>query len=254
MNKLRSYFNLFLFTLIALAWSCATESETGKVYESSSLTIQKVGKYSYVHTAMISVPNYGDFPCNGLIFLKDKEAIVVDTPPTDSVSNELIAWINEEKQSKVKAVIPSHFHEDCLGGLKAFHDKGIPSLASKLTQTLAKADEVEVPLQVFDGQRTISLGGEQLIMQFIGEGHTKDNCVAFIPSEQLLFGGCLVKEINAPKGYLGDANMKEWSNTIRKIKKEFPSLRLVIPGHGKHGGIKLLDYTAMLFQDSLSAD
>ena len=58
----------------------------------------------------------------------------------------------------------------------------------------------------------------------------------------------MAKEMNAGKGFLGDANEKEWSNTIRKVKSTFPGMENVIPGHGKVGGPELLDFTIELFE------
>jgi len=71
----------------------------------------------------------------------------------------------------------------------------------------------------------------------------------------VLFGGCLIKELDASKGYLGDAskgylgdaNVKAWSNTVTKIKKAYPKLQIVVPGHGAIGNQALLDYTIKLF-------
>jgi metallo-beta-lactamase class B len=54
--------------------------------------------------------------------------------------------------------------------------------------------------------------------------------------------------MQATKGFLGDANVKDWSATVRKVKQAFPSVKLVIPGHGEIGGQELLDYTIELFK------
>jgi metallo-beta-lactamase class B len=91
------------------------------------------------------------------------------------------------------------------------------------------------------------VGDESIIVKFFGEGHTKDNVVGYFPSEHVLFGGCLIKELDASKGYLGDATIAEWSLTVERIKKEYPNLKIVVPGHGEHGDGKLLDYTIQLF-------
>ena len=50
-------------------------------------------------------------------------------------------------------------------------------------------------------------------------------------------------------GYLGDANIAQWSTTVRRVKGKFPNLRTVIPGHGKVGDRSLLDYTIQLFNE-----
>jgi metallo-beta-lactamase class B len=112
---------------------------------------------------------------------------------------------------------------------------------------LAQKDSVTVPQISFNEKLSLRIGKKEIVNQYLGEAHTKDNIISFIPSENTMFGGCMVKEINAGKGFLGDANEKEWSNTIRNIKKAFPTAQFIVPGHGKPGGQELLDYTIGLF-------
>ena len=52
-------------------------------------------------------------------------------------------------------------------------------------------------------------GDEQVLVRFHGGGHTVDNTVAWIPSEQALFAGCMLKglEYNHP-GNLADADLE----------------------------------------------
>ncbi len=74
--------------------------------------------------------------------------------------------------------------------------------------------------------------------------------VGYFPKEKAMFGGCLIKEMNATKGYLGDANVKTWSATVEKVKAKYPDAKIVIPGHGEIGGEELLDYTIKLFKNN----
>ncbi|MDP4204044.1 MAG: CfiA family subclass B1 metallo-beta-lactamase, partial [Bacteroidota bacterium] len=70
------------------------------------------------------------------------------------------------------------------------------------------------------------------------------NIVVWIPSEKILFAGCMVKEMKAnTKGNLSDADVKAWPSTIKKVMAKFPSARIVIPGHGEAGGFELLQHT-----------
>jgi metallo-beta-lactamase class B len=176
------------------------------------------------------------------------EAIVFDTPTKDQSSEELIRWINETIQCKINAVIPTHFHDDCLGGLAAFHQHGIPSYAYYKTIELATKDQVVVPKNEFRDSLSLKVGRETIRAKFFGEGHTKDNIVGYFPGEQILFGGCLIKELDAGKGYLGDANVEAWPGTVEKVKKAYPDVNTVIPGHGTYGNKTLLEYTIKLFK------
>lgn len=176
------------------------------------------------------------------------EAIVFDTPTDDKISELLIKWIKATLHCKINAIIPTHFHDDCLGGLKAFDENDIPSYAYFKTIELAKENNFAVPKNSFRDSLILKVGDEIIIAKFFGEGHTKDNIVGYFPSENVLFGGCLIKELGASKGYLGDANVVDWSSTVENVKKEYPNVKIIVPGHGKYGDRKLLDYTFNLFK------
>ena len=147
----------------------------------------------------------------------------------------------------MKAVVATHFHSDCLGGINAFHKREIPSYANNQTIELAKSANVSFPQKGFDQSLEMKVGSKVILNEFFGEGHTKDNIVSYFPDDKVLFGGCLIKEEGAGKGYLGDANVNEWSITVKKIKSKFQNVQIVIPGHGKSGSQNLLDYTIELF-------
>jgi metallo-beta-lactamase class B len=183
-----------------------------------------------------------------MIVINEGEALVFDTPANDEASLELINWLEKEREVEVTGVVATHFHWDCLGGLNEFHTKGIPSYASDKTIELAKSEGYPIPENGFKKKLTLKAGNLQVINQFLGEGHTKDNFVAYVPSDKVLFGGCMIKEMGAGNGFLGDANLEAWPNTVRKVKTTFPNSQLIIPGHGKVGGVELLDYTVRMFE------
>lgn len=250
--KFRVGFFLFLFLFFCGRSFIAYAQEVGRsaaieVYRSSDLVITQISKNTYVHVSFLQTNDFGYVPCNGVVLVNNKEALVFDTPTTDSVSSKLIHWIRDSLQASVKAVVPTHFHNDCLGGLNAFQESKIPSYANQKTIELAALNNFVVPSKGFKTSFTLKLDKEPVIIQFFGEGHTVDNVVGYFPKEELLFGGCLIKEINATKGYLGDANVSQWSATVEKIKRKYPNLKIVVPGHGAYGDKKLLDYTINLF-------
>lgn len=236
---------LFFFFLL-LQLSCKSQ-KTAIAYTSETLKIIPVTKNSFVHVSYLETDNYGKVACNGLIYMNEEQAVVFDSPVDDTTSEELIRWINNTKKHKIMAVVINHFHDDCLGGLAPFHRRNIPSYANEKTIVLAKKEGNQVPKVGFDSKQELTVGNRKISNKYIGEAHTKDNIVSYIPSEKLLFGGCMVKSLDATKGYLGDANESEWSMTIEKIKQTYPDTKIVIPGHGDFGGTELLDYTAKLF-------
>jgi metallo-beta-lactamase class B len=219
-----------------------------EVYHSEDLTIIQISDNAFLHTSFLQTNDFGNVPCNGMIVRDCKEAIVFDTPTNNKSAEELIYYITEKLHCKINAIVPTHFHEDCLGGLATFHFHQIPSFGNVSTIELTNSNNVVAPQNGFNDSLKLSLGNTYAIVKYFGQGHTKDNIVGYFPNENILFGGCLIKELEATKGYLGDANVKEWSNTVEKVKQQYPNVKVVIPGHGKTGGIDLLDYTIKLFK------
>ncbi len=243
---------LLVLTISLTILNCTPQKqETFKpkeVYKSADLIVTQITENSFQHTSFKQTNDFGNVPCNGLIVRSGSEAVVFDTPTTDKSAEELIKWISETLRCKVNAVVPTHFHDDCLGGLKAFHENNIPSYAKLKTIELARENKMTVPQNGFSDSVVLKVGNEKAIATFFGEGHTKDNVVGYFPSENILFGGCLIKELDASRGYLGDANVAAWSGTVEKIKSTYPNLKFVVPGHGEPGDKKLLDYTIQLFK------
>jgi metallo-beta-lactamase class B len=219
-----------------------------EVYKSKDLIITQIAENAFQHLSFKQTNDFGNVPCNGLLVRNKQEVIVFDTPTNNHSAEMLIKWIKQTLHCKINAIVPTHFHDDCLGGLKAFDENEIPSYAYFKTIELAKENNFVIPKNSFRDSLLLKVGNEPVIVKFFGEGHTKDNVVGYFPSENILFGGCLIKELNASKGYLGDANLSTWSSTVEKIKKEYPNLKIVVPGHGNPGNIQLLDYTIQLFK------
>lgn len=239
---------LFVITVLSCSFQKAGSIDPKVVYESENLVVRQLSKNVYQHISYLNTETYGKVPCNGMVVKDGNEAVIFDTPSDDTSSAELIKWIKGSLNVKINAVIATHFHNDCVGGLKEFRKNNIPSYGSNKTIALAKKNKFNVPDRGFDKTLTLHVGKQKVYATFFGEGHTRDNVVGYFPNENVMFGGCLVKEVDATKGYLEDSNVKAWSETVEKVKKAYPDVKIVIPGHGEVGGQELLDYTIKLFK------
>ncbi len=249
--------NIFIKTLLIVVSSTILSScistkkmnfKPKEIYKTNDLIITQISENAFTHISYIQTNDFGNVPCNGLIVRDNNEVIVFDTPTNNKTAEELINWTEETLNCKINAIIPTHFHDDCLGGLKAFNDNNIPSYAYFKTIELAKENKYEIPKNSFDKSIILKVGNKNVSVNFFGQGHTIDNVVGYFPGDNIIFGGCLIKELKAGKGYLGDANVSEWSNTVEKVKMAYPNVKTIIPGHGKYGDKKLLDYTIKLFK------
>ncbi|MDF9795037.1 metallo-beta-lactamase class B [Catalinimonas alkaloidigena] len=240
---------LSVITLLFIAiLTFQARGQAEKIHISEDLEIIPLTDKSFIHVSYVTYPSFGRVACNGLLYVNGNEAVVMDTPPNDEISGQLLDWISQKfPETKVTSVVINHFHSDCLGGLGAFHEAGATSYASRLTCSLAGQDNAVVPQNSFARKKKIKVGDQEVVCRFLGEAHTRDNIVTWLPEEEILFGGCMVKSVNATKGNLEDANVDEWASTISKVKRKYKEAKTIIPGHGDAGGVELLDYTMQLF-------
>ena len=73
-----------------------------------------------------------------------------------------------------------------------------------------------------------------------GAAHSTDNLVVYVPSANVLYGGCAVHELSSTSaGNVADADLAEWPTSVERIQKHYPEAEVVIPGHGLPGGLRL---------------
>lgn len=238
----------YLFLLSGLLFF--SQDNPKDLYQSENLRIYKVTENTFVHVSYLETEGWGKVACNGMIFKNDGEAAIFDSPTNNVSALELINWLQNDQGLTITAVVPTHWHHDCLGGLEKFHEKGVASYANELTVQLAGENEYIVPQNGFKSKKKLKIGGEKIELFFPGAGHTFDNIVAYVPSERVMFGGCLVKSLKAGRGWTGDGDTTQWSSTIKVVKSKFPDAKYIVPGHGKPGDQSLLDYTMKMFDES----
>jgi metallo-beta-lactamase class B len=109
--------------------------------------------------------------------------------------------------------------------------------------------EFKVPDHVFnihDGLQ-LSIGNEQIEVFFPGPSHSPDNVVVYFPTRRVLFGGCMIKSLESKNlGFTGDADLAEWPKSVRKVLEKYKDSKIVVPGHGECGDIRLLHHTLQL--------
>ena len=66
----------------------------------------------------------------------------------------------------------------------------------------------------------------------------------------MLYGGCFIKSAEAKDlGYLGDADVKEWEESIKKVQSKFMNPQYIITGHDDWKDITSLKHTLHLVQE-----
>lgn len=205
---------------------------------SENLKVIKIAEHTYLHTGNDN---------NGIIFVNNGEAVLISTPETEIETLNLINWVKNQ-DLKITGYIIDRWHPDAMGGINAIHRSGIKTYANELTRKVCEKKGLPVPQTGFYPALELTVGGEKIIAHYLGAAHTEDGIVVWIPKDKVLFGGNEVRSCGGWYGNIGDANLKEWSNTILKVKEQYGTAQIVIPGHGKYGGVELLDYTINMYK------
>lgn len=236
---------LFLF----LVQASYAQEFSKKITVNNDLEIVQLTPNVYLHISYAEFTGFGRVACNGMILTAGDKAFLFDTPPTDQLTKQLVEWISQTLKLKVVGFIPNHWHIDCMGGLAYLQSIGVKSYANQMTIDIAKAKNLPVPTHGFKDSLKLNLGTAEIDCYYPGAGHSMDNIVVWIPSEKVLFPGCLVKEVNAKGlGNTLDGDLKAYPQTIEKVLRKFPDAKIVIPGHGAFGGIELVRHTKELLK------
>ncbi|UJF22928.1 subclass B1 metallo-beta-lactamase [Shewanella sp. OMA3-2] len=205
-----------------------TQTRSGSTSQQGEFVIAKIADGVYLHHSYLTVTDFGLVEANGLVVVQDKQAYIIDTPWTDSDTALLLQWITQQGFTPVSS-ISTHSHQDRAGGIGYLNNHGVQTIVSDRTQDILAVNNKPQASMAFKGSR-YTIKSDLIEIYDLGAGHTKDNLVVWLPKQQMLFGGCLIKSLDSKTmGYIGEADMQAWPTTINKISQQFPNINLVIP-------------------------
>ena len=217
--------------------------------EKGDIEVEQLTPTVYVHRSEHFTSNFGRVSSNGLIVRRNLEVYLVDTPWSLEDTAALIAWIKAQGYTLRGAVV-THFHEDRTGGMALLNSLSVPTYASEHTNALLREQGRATARYEFSGEGFWWLG-DLVEVYFAGAGHTHDNRIAWIPSERILFGGCLVRNLSDRRlGFTGHADLEQWPHTMARLQHRYGTAAMVVPGHGEFGGTELLQHTLRLAKEA----
>lgn len=187
-----------LVTLLVFFVGCSNhiESNMHAIELSDDVEVFQLGEGVWVHTT-------GRYPANGIIIVSGGNSLMLDLAWTDEQAGILFDWVEKEHKATVKAVVVTHSHRDCAGGLGEAHKRGADSWAYIGTIEKLEKGKSAVAKNGFAKTKRLECGDIIVELAYLGGGHTTDNIVAWLPREKILFGGCLVKSLDAKDlGYI----------------------------------------------------
>jgi glyoxylase-like metal-dependent hydrolase (beta-lactamase superfamily II) len=201
--------------------------------------VSKLAPDLWLHTttAIITEDQSMYFPANGLILEGDHGSVLIDTGYFPEQAELLLKWSKGSLRRPITQAVATHFHRDRTGGIPALEAVGISTVAHPLTCELARSHGTPVPTASADFVGGTARLAGQCELFLPGAGHTRDNIVAWLPRQRVLFGGCLLKSVtSADLGNLADAVVDDWAGSARRVSERYPTRQLTIPGHGIIGG------------------
>lgn len=190
------------------------------------------------------------FPSNSVYIVTDSGVVLFDTPWDETQFQPLLDSISKRHNKPVTMCIATHYHDDRTAGLEYFNTRGIATYSTRLTHDLCVAHGQKKAKHTFANDTVFTVGEKRFEIFYPGEGHTKDNVAVWFNDEKVLYGGCLVKSTeNNSLGNIADANLSVWPASIRKLKRKYKKIRIVVPGHfAISGGKKSLNHTLRLLR------
>ncbi|MFT3740404.1 MAG: subclass B1 metallo-beta-lactamase [Breznakibacter sp.] len=237
-----------IFLTMVLCWATgltmARQPDTIRI--SPDLELVKLTDNVYQHISYANVPRYGRVPANGLVCISNQKALLIDTPWNNELTKQLHQYLTSMGIDLDHAVV-THWHEDCMGGLGYLQQHFILSTSGERTYETARKKNLPVAFIRFRDTLDFNFQAVPVKCFYPGAGHTDDNIVVYLPSEKILFGGCLIKEAaSASLGNLADADVRSWPLSLEKIRQKFSAATVVVPGHGATGTLLLIDHTLEL--------
>ncbi|MBT3350446.1 MAG: MBL fold metallo-hydrolase [Nitrospinaceae bacterium] len=168
------------------------------------------------------------------VFFVTADGIVVADPINKGAASWLKGELKKRFNKPVKYLIYSHDHQDHISGGEVFADT-----ATVIAHKNAKADIVgekrptATPDITFSDKMTLSLGGKQIELTYVGKSHSDNMVVMRFPAERTLYACDFVAVKSVGFKKLSDAYLPEWIDAIKVVEGlDFDTLATC---HGKMG-------------------
>lgn len=217
----------------------------GQIAESKLKISHLTGNF-YIYTTYNTYEG-SKIPANGMYLLTNSGAVLFDTPWDTTQFKPLMDSIKLKHGKSLILCFATHWHSDRTEGLTYYKQQGVKTYTTLLTDVWSKKNNKKRAEFLIKNDTTFNVGGYSFELYYPGEGHTADNIVVWFNKEKILYGGCLIKGAEAENlGYLGDANVSEYENTLIKVQKKYPNAKFIIVSHHNWNNVNALKHSIKL--------
>ena len=187
---------------------------------------------------------------NGMYLVTNNGVVMFDTPWDTTQFQPLLDSIKLKHNKRVVMCFATHWHSDKTAGLEYYRQQGIKTYTTVLTDELSKRNNKKRAEFLMAKDTVFTVGQFSFETYYPGEGHTADNIIIWFKKEKILYGGCLVKGVDAENlGYLGDANVTEYASTLKKVQKKCRKPRFIIIAHSDWKNINSLKHSLRMAKE-----
>ncbi len=174
------------------------------------------------------------------MFIVTNDGVIATDPvgygkPTGGA--DYLTEIRKVTDKPIRYVIYSHHHFDHIAGGRELKEAGATFVAHKRAKERLerlKDPHTVIPDETVDDNRTITLGGTTLELNYVGPNHSDSTLVMRLPREKIIFAVDLLPVARMPARGMIDFYPLEAEELIKKILAM--DWERLIPGHPDAGG------------------
>jgi glyoxylase-like metal-dependent hydrolase (beta-lactamase superfamily II) len=174
------------------------------------------------------------------MFIVTPEGVIATDPIGERRPQAVTTYIAEIRkitQAPIRYVVYSHSHYDHIAGGKPFKDAGATFVAHENAKTLLQArknPDIVIPDETVGSQRTITLGGTSLELNWVGKNHGLDTLIMRLPREKIIFTVDWIPINGIQFRGMADTYIPDIEDSLQKvIAMDWDRM---IPGHPGPGG------------------
>jgi len=205
---------------------------------------------------------------NSAVYVGQNSVTIIGATWTPETAKLLHVEIQKITKKPIGEVINTNYHPDRAGGNAYWKSIGAKIIATQMTDELLKRDfqsVVEGTQKGFPDYPSVplvrptvthasdfELQGGAVKAFYLGPSHTPDGIFVYFPNEQVLYGGCILKE---QLGNLAYADVTEYPKTLLKLKQRMLPIKTIIAGHWSaiHGPELIDRYLELLSNNAATA-
>jgi glyoxylase-like metal-dependent hydrolase (beta-lactamase superfamily II) len=173
------------------------------------------------------------------MFIVTPQGVIATDPISDNrpAAEAYLAEIRKITSQPIRYLIYSHHHPDHIAGGKPFKDAGAIVVAHRIAKerlaAMARPDIV-LPDEIVEDRRTISLGGVELELIYVGKNHSDNSLILRLPRQKLLFAVDFIPVQALNWRNMPDSYLPDWEESLKRVLAL--DWERLIPGHPGPGG------------------